>query len=110
MSAPEEINFVRHSLGIAGDMLIGLVTGICIDIVCTYLHNTVGWPFLATIILQLVLIIIALYIEKRYGYWKNENNYGVLFTAFLIAPQHNLYLLFNYITNKKSETIPHIQL
>jgi ABC-type sugar transport system permease subunit len=110
MKAPEENNFITHTLGITGDIVLGLLAGICIDNVCTYLHNTLGWPFLATIILQLALIIIALYLEKKYGYWGGDNNYGILFTSFLLAPQHNLFLLFNYIFKRQSEIVPLVKI
>ena len=98
-------SFPQYALEVVTDIMLGLTLGVSIDTLVTYIGLYFNLSQIAMVFLQLALIIIVLYVMKRwskylYNSWYADTDYGIIFIAVFIESQRNIVTFIEDIHNK----------
>jgi hypothetical protein len=104
----EKLNetFLDFSLEIVADVMMGIFLGIMVNWVATYLGRAFNLSFLATILVQFLLICMVLYLLKinadyLYKAWEDASGYGIIFTGVFLGVQRNLINFFENVYHQE---------
>ena len=98
----EQVSFPIFFLEVVSDILIGVGLGLFVNMISTFIGKLFGLKKIGTIIIQLLMISLVLYmikVDSRYLFstWEGEADYGIIFTAVFLAVQPNMINFFTDI-------------
>lgn len=87
------------------DCVLGVVLGLIVNKIATYIIKKFKLNTFMGMIVQLVLIVNVLYLVKYnskflYPTWQGINSHGVIFTSFFIGSQDNVAQYLTYLNDK----------
>lgn len=90
------------SLGILMEFAMGLIIGLSVEHIATWIGLSLNLSMTATVFLQLILISSVLHIIFHYRnnvtkLWSSKDTYGVIFISVFFASQKNIEIMINNI-------------
>lgn len=98
----EFTGFISYCMQIGADVVLGVILGLAVNYLSTIVAEVLEIGSMGMYAIQFAFICAVLWfmkVESNYLYstWEGSAGYGVVFMAFFIGVQYNMYLLFGEI-------------
>lgn len=97
--------YKTYVMDITLDCALGVVLGLVVNKISTYISEKLNLNSFMAIIVQLIIVINVLYLMKYnstflYPSWQGDNSHGIIFTSFFIGSQDNITQYLSYLNTK----------